>query len=116
MARDGSGATAPPLACRAPEFQLWYSVTIVLNYTVDPPPHHQPDTSMTGPNCSPRRKPLGEWLIDCEAFEAVPYFEPHPPKYSSYETFFGKKKSPLNTHTQKQKGPAKKNSSCGGYD
>jgi len=30
---------------------------------------------MTGPNCSPWRKPLREWLIDCEAFEAVPQIE-----------------------------------------
>jgi len=41
----------------------------------DPPPHHQPDTSMPIHNCSPWREPLPEWLIDCEACEAVPQIE-----------------------------------------
>ena len=41
----------------------------------DPPPHHQPDTSMPGPNCSLWRECLREWLIDCEAFVAVPQIE-----------------------------------------
>jgi len=43
----------------------------------NPPPHHQPapNTSMPGPNCSFWREPLREWLIDCEAFEAVPRIE-----------------------------------------
>jgi len=38
----------------------------------DPPPHHHPDTSMPSPDCSPWRETICEWLIDCEAFEAVP--------------------------------------------
>jgi len=41
----------------------------------DPPPCHQPDTSFPGPTCSPWRDTLREWLIDCEAFEAVPQIE-----------------------------------------
>jgi len=36
-----------------------------------PPPRHQLDTSFPGPTCSPWRDSLREWLIDCEAFEAV---------------------------------------------
>jgi len=41
----------------------------------DPPPHHQPDTSMPIHNCSPWRETLPEWLIDYEACEAVPQIE-----------------------------------------
>ena len=41
----------------------------------DPPPHHQQDTSMPGPNCIPCKETLREWLIDCETFEAVPQIE-----------------------------------------
>jgi len=41
----------------------------------DPPPRHQLDTSMPGPTCSLWRETLREWLIDCEAFEAVPQIE-----------------------------------------
>ena len=41
----------------------------------DPPPRHQLNTSFPGPTCSPWRETLREWLIDCEAFEAVPQIE-----------------------------------------
>ena len=39
----------------------------------DPLPRHQPDTSMPGHTCSLWRE--REWLIDCEAFEAIPQIE-----------------------------------------
>ena len=41
----------------------------------DPLQHHKPDTSMTGPNCSPWKETLREWLMDNEAFEAVTQIE-----------------------------------------
>jgi len=40
-----------------------------------PPTRHQLDTSFPGPTCSPWRETLREWLIECEAFEAVPQIE-----------------------------------------
>ena len=46
-----------------------------LSGPTDPPPHHQLDTSMPVPKCSPWRETLREWLIDCEAFEAFPQIE-----------------------------------------
>jgi len=41
----------------------------------DPPPRHKLDISFSSPTCSPWRETLREWLIDCEAFEAVPQIE-----------------------------------------
>ena len=41
----------------------------------DPPLRHQLDTSFPSPTCSPWRETFLEWLIDCEAFEAVPQIE-----------------------------------------
>jgi len=48
-----------------------------LSSSTDPPLRHKLDTSMTGPNCSPWKETRRQWLMDNEAFEAVPQIKFH---------------------------------------
>jgi len=41
----------------------------------EPPSRHQLDTCLSGFTCSFWRETLCDWLVDCEAFEAVPQIE-----------------------------------------